>query len=143
MWLEKQILAGGDLSPLWKVVFKGASQENWAGVSVSCICAMQGYQRHTQSSLAGTLWGGEKWFFPSCILCIFWILVQLSLGPSCLFHCPCRLEVPRLIAPGFYKPAMPSFLSTQFPSRHSRQRWRPAPDAPNQDGTNMSQDASA
>lgn len=104
MWLEKQILAG-DLSSLWKVVFKGASQESWAGVlSFLCLChARPPEALGSQSSLAGTLWGGEKWFFPSCILCIFWILVQLSLGPSCLFHCSCRLGVTRLIAPGFYK----------------------------------------
>lgn len=105
MRLEKQILAG-DWSSFWKVVFKGASQESWAGVlGFLCLChARPPETLGSQSSFTGTLCGGEKWFFPSCILCIFWILVQLSQGPSCLFHRPCSLEAPRLIAPGFYKP---------------------------------------
>lgn len=39
--------------------------------------------------------------------------------------------------------ALVPLSSAPFPSRHSRQRWRPVPDAPNQDRTNVTQDASA
>lgn len=63
MWLEKQILEGGDLSSLSRVVFKRTSQGSWAGVlGFLCLChARPPETLGSHSSLAGTLWGGEKW----------------------------------------------------------------------------------